>query len=282
MIFCIHVTFYARCFLIYKKDKYKIMAAAETHLDISEVLFKHILNGDRLDLFPGAPEIPLPAWMTTHAFMLLLATLIILALFIPLFRRPRLKVTGLATALESVVLFVRDDIVYPIMGETRGEKWLPFFSTLFLFLLMVNYLGIIPAFKTATGNINVTSAMALIIFSLIIVVGLKNLGFIGFFKNMYPEGVPWPIGVFILLLEIFGIFIKSMVLSLRIFANMFAGHLAILSFLVLIFVLSVWAVTIAVPFAVFVYLLEILVALIQAFVFTMLSCIFIQMASSSH
>jgi F-type H+-transporting ATPase subunit a len=99
---------------------------------------------------------------------------------------------------------------------------------------------------------------------------------------MYPEGVPWPIGFFILFLETIGIFIKSMVLSLRIFANMFAGHLAILSFLVLIFVLSVWSVTIAVPFAVFVYLLELLVALIQAFVFTLLSCIFIHMSSCSH
>jgi F-type H+-transporting ATPase subunit a len=168
------------------------------------------------------------------------------------------------------------------MGERRGEKWLPFFSTLFLFIVTINLLGLIPAFKTATGNINVTTALSVIIFALIFIVGFRNLGVAGFFKNMYPEGTPLPIGGFILFLETVGIFIKSMVLSLRIFANMFAGHLAILSFLVLIFVLSTWAVVIAVPFALFTYLLEILIALIQAFVFTLLSCIFINMASSSH
>lgn len=256
--------------------------AVEENIDISKILFKHILNGDALDLFPGMPEISLPSWMTTHTFMLFLSTALISAVFIPSFRHPQLKVKGLATALEAVVLFVRDDIVYPIMGKHRGDKWLPFFSTLFLFLIATNYLGLIPAFKTATGNINVTSSLAVIIFLLIFIVGFKELGFIGFFKNMYPDGVPWPIGVYILFLETVGIFLKSMVLSLRIFANMFAGHLAIYSLLVLIFVLSAWAVTIAVPFAVFLYMLEILIALIQAFVFTMLSCIYIDMASGSH
>ena len=258
------------------------MATGTEQINISEVLFKHILNGDALDLFPAVPEIPLPFGMTVHCFMLIFSTILIAGVYIIAFRKPSLRPRGVVCALESIVLFVRDDIVYPVMGERRGEKWLPFFTTLFLFLVTINFLGLIPAFKTATGNINVTSALAAIIFLLMFIVGFKKLGLLGFFKNMYPEGVPWPIGFFILFLETIGIFIKAMVLSLRIFANMFAGHLAILSFLVLIFVLSVWSVTIAVPFAVFVYVLEILVALIQAFVFTLLSCIFIQMSSSSH
>jgi F-type H+-transporting ATPase subunit a len=258
------------------------MAAETENLNIAEVLFKHILNGDALELFPVVPEIPLPFGLTVHCFMLILSAVVILAFYIPAFRRPTLRPGGLTCMLESVVLFVRDDIVYPIMGEHTGSKWLPFFTTLFLFIVTVNFLGLIPAFKTATGNINVTTALALIILALMFIMGFAKLGFIGCFKNMYPSGGPVPIGIFILFLETIGIFIKSMVLSLRIFANMFAGHLAILSFLVLIFVLSKWSATIAVPFAIFTYLLEILVALIQAFVFTLLSCIFINMSSSSH
>ena len=258
------------------------MPAGSENVDVSEVLFKHILNGDALDLFPMVPEIHLPFGITMHCFMLILSVSLILALFIPVFRRPSARVAGIAVALESVVLFVRDDIVYPVMGEKRGEIWLPFMATLFIFILTVNFLGLIPAFKTATGNINVTTALAAVIMALIFIIGFKHLGLVGFFKNMWPEDTPWPIGLFILVLETIGLFIKSMVLSLRLFANMFAGHLAILSFLALIFTLSAWFAFVAVPFAVFTYLLEVLIALIQAFVFTLLSCIFIDMASSAH
>ena len=250
--------------------------------DIAGTLFHHVLNSNELDLFPLIPTITLPGGVTVHLLMLFISTAVILALFVPSFNRETLKVRGIAVALESIVLFVRDDLVYPIMGDKRGEKWLPFFTTQFLFILTINYLGLIPAFKTATGNINVTSALALIVAILMVVTGFKNLGGIGFFTNMYPDGAPLPIGIFVVFLEVLGLVIKSFVLSLRIFANMFAGHLVILSFLVLIFVLSPWAATISLPFAIFIYLLEILVAFIQAMVFTLLSSIFITMVSSSH
>jgi len=258
------------------------MQAETANVNISDILFEHVLDGKTLKLFPGVPEIQLPDWLTVHTLMLFISTLLILAMFLPSFRKPVLKPRGLVNVLESIVLFVRDDIVYPVMGEKRGEKWIPFYATLFIFISTVNFLGLIPAFKTATGNINVTSALAALIFLLIFITGLKKLGLHGFFMNMYPEDILLPIGLFILFMEVLGIFIKSMVLSLRIFANMFAGHLAILSFLVLIFVLSVWSAFISVPFALFTYMLEILVAFIQAFVFTLLSCIFIDLASHSH
>ena len=258
------------------------MAGEEKTLDISNVLFKHVLDGHTLELFPGLPEIHLPPWLSTHGLMLILATSVVTLLFVPLFRKPQLKVRGVSVALEALVLFVRDDIVYPIMGEERGDKWLPFFSTLFIFLLTINYIGLIPAFKTATGNINVTSALALIILALIFIIGFKNLGSVGFFKNMYPEGVPWPIGIFVLFLEFIGIFLKTMVLSIRIFANMFAGHIGILCLLVLIFVLHPLMAFISLPGAFFSYALEVLVAFIQALVFTLLSCVYITMASSHH
>jgi len=254
--------------------------ASEEKPDISETLFRHILNGVELDLFPGLPPVILPFGMSVHQFMIGLGVFLILSVFIFGVRKKTLKPRGIAILIEAAVLFVRDDIVYPIMGEERGEKWLSFFLSLFVFLFTVNIIGLVPALKTATGNINVTGAMAGLVFVLTFLVGFKELGLSGFFKNMYPEGVNPFIGVFVVLLEFIGIFTKSIVLSLRLFANMFAGHLAILSFLVLIFVVSPFFSFVSVPFAVFTYLLEVLVAFLQAFVFTLLSCIFIMMAST--
>ncbi len=253
-------------------------ANAET--DVSGTLFHDILNGNEITLFPTAPALKLPFGMSMHLLMLLLSVALISALFLFTVRKGVLKPKGMVVFLESIVLFVRNDIVYPVMGEKRGETWLAFFSTQFIFLSVVNLLGLIPIFKSAMGNINVTSAMALMVFLLMIGIGIKNLGVFKFFKNFYPEGINWPLGIFVALLEIVGIFTKSIVLSLRLFANMFAGHLAILSFLVLIFVINPFFGFVAVPFAVFTYTLEVLVALLQAFVFTLLSCIFIMMSST--
>jgi len=168
------------------------------------------------------------------------------------------------------------------MGKKRGDKWLPFFSTLFIFIIVINYIGLIPAFKTATGNITVTTALAIMILVIMFVAGFINLGMKKFVKNFYPQGTPIPIGLFVAFLEFIGLFIRTMVLSLRLFANMFAGHLAILSFLLIMFVLNPAFGFISVPFAVFISALEVLVALIQAMVFTLLSCIFISMSSSTH
>jgi len=248
--------------------------------DVSGTLFHHVLNGNEITLFPTAPAVTLPFGMSMHLLMLFLSVALITGLFLFSVKKGERKPKGMVVFLESIVLFVRDDIVYPVMGEKRGEVWLTFFSTQFIFLSVVNLLGLIPAFKSAMGNINVTSAMALMVFILMFGIGIKNLGIFKFFKNFYPEGVSWPLGIFVAFLEFIGIFTRSIVLSLRLFANMFAGHLAILSFLVLIFVINPFFGFIAVPFAVFTYTLEVLIALLQAFVFTLLSCIFIMMSST--
>jgi len=263
---------------------YAVSTHAEnsSELDVSKILFEHVLNSNEMILIPGLPAITLPFGITVHLLMIWISVLIIALLFMSSFRKRTTKVHGMAVALEALVFFVRDDIVYPIMGEKRGAKWLPFFLTLFVFIAVLNSLGLIPIFKSATGNINVTGALALIILILMFVIGIKDLGVKGFFANMYPSGTPVPIALFIAFLELAGTLVKSMVLSLRLFANMFAGHLAILSFIILIFVIGPLSTCVSVPFAVFTYSLEVLVALIQAFVFTLLSCIFITMVSSSH
>lgn len=214
--------------------------------------------------------------------MLVLAAALVFGAFAITFRKPSLQPGKTAIALESLVVFVRDDIVYPIMGEERGKKWVPFFSTLFLFILMVNFLGLIPSFKAATGNISVTTALALPIFILIFAVGFLRLGFVTFFKNFYPEGTFLPLGLFIALVEFIGVFIKSSVLSIRIFANMLGGHMSILTFIMLIFIISPFCTFFSVPIALFTYIIEVLVALIQAIVFVLLGCVYIAQASSVH
>lgn len=249
---------------------------------IATTLFHHVLNSRELELFPGIPPVELPFGMTVHLFMILLCTTLIIVLTLWGALRHGLKPTGLALAVEMTITFVRDDMIYPVMGEKRGAKWMPFFMSLFLFIFFMNVLGLIPAFKAATGNVSVTGALAILIFLLTFIVGFTRLGPIGFFKNIWPAGSPAPIAFFVMVLEFMGFFTKSLVLCLRLFANMFAGHLAILSFLVLIFILGPAMTAVSLPFAIFIYVLEVLVSLIQAFVFTLLSSIFISMASTSH
>jgi len=250
--------------------------------NIPETLFQHVTDSRIFSPFPFLPSVVLPPGITTHMLMLLISIIIILSIFIPTAKQPSLKPKGVPMVLEIIILFVRDDIVYPVMGKRLGEKWLPFFSTLFIYLLVVNYIGLIPAFKTATGNIMVTSALAVMILVLMFAAGIKSLGLKKFIKNYYPEGTPKPIGLFVFLLEFIGTFIRIAVLSLRLFANMFAGHMAILSFLLLMFVLNPFFGFVSIPFSVFTFSLEVLVALIQALVFTLLSCIFITMSSRAH
>jgi len=266
-------------FILFISIPFNLLADTEEP-NISETLFHHVLNSHDINIIPGTEPIQLPFGMTVHLLMLILAVVIIGSFFLLSVRKNTLKPKSPAVLVETLLLFVRDDIVYPTMGEERGEKWLPFFFTQFIFILVVNLLGLIPGLKTATGNINVTTAMAIMVFLLTFIIGIKNLGIIKFFKHFFPEGTNIGIGLFVALLELIGIFTKSIVLSLRLFANMFAGHLAILSFLVLMFVISPFFGVVSIPFAVFTYLLEVLIVLLQAFVFTLLSCIFITMSSS--
>ena len=250
--------------------------------DVSSVLLEHILDSTRLSLLPGVASIALPFDMGVHSLMVLVALTVLCGVCVWAVRKPTLKPRGVLLGLEMLVLFIRDDIVYPILGKERGRRWLPFFTGLFVFILFLNLIGLVPAFKAATGNIAVTSALAILVLILIFGVGIIRLGPLGFFKNLYPSGTPLAIGLFVAFLEFVGTLIKCAVLSLRLFANMFAGHLAILSFLVLMMTVSPAFVVVSIPFAVFTYVLEVLISLIQALVFTLLSCLFIQMASTSH
>lgn len=185
---------------------------------------------------------------------------------------------GLANLIEVFIIFVRDEIAKPTIGKGY-EKFLPFLLTAFFFILTCNFLGLIPFGTTATSNLGVTAGLALVSFFVIQIGGMVKNGVFGYFKGLVPHGIPaWLLPIMIPV-ELLGLFTKPFALAVRLFANMTAGHIVIMALLGLIFILHTYAVVpVSIAFALFIYFLEILVAFIQSYIFTMLSSLFIGMA----
>ncbi len=230
------------------------------------------------DITVGPVTIP----VTEHVVMLCIVACGLSLLLIAAFGRSRLVPNALGAALEPIVLFVREGIVLPTMGKELGERWLPFFYTLFFFLVSANLLGLVPLFPTVTANLAVTGALALMVFVAVVAQGVRANGPVGFFAGMAPEGIPRPIAWFLVAMEAGGLVVRSGVLAIRLFANMIAGHFVIFSLLMLMVLVHPTAGIVSVPMALFIDVLEVLVAVIQAVVFTMLSAIFIGMAGAHH
>jgi F-type H+-transporting ATPase subunit a len=156
---------------------------------------------------------------------------------------------------------------------------MPYLLTVFFFILFGNFLGLIPYSATFTSNLAVTATLAVLTFIVTQLGGIRSNGFIGYFKGLIPHGIPSWMLIIMIPVEILGLFTKPFALAIRLFANMVAGHTVILALLGLIFFMqTVFVAFVSIPFTLFVYMLEILVALIQAYIFTMLSSLFIGMA----
>lgn len=178
--------------------------------------------------------------------------------------------------IESIVLFIRDGMVRPTMGH-HGDRFVPFFCTMFLFIVFVNYLGIVPIpiiGGTATSNLMVTGALAATVLAVSIGSGFALHGPGGFVKLFVPHGLPAPLAPLLFVLEFVGMFIKHGVLMVRLFANMLAGHLVIGAFIGLIFMYELPALP-ALLLALLIMTVELLVAFLQAYVFTLLSTLFV-------
>ena len=199
--------------------------------------------------------------------------------------------TGLTSLVEIGLVWVRDEIVYPWLGEKMGRKYLYFFWTLFFFILISNLIGLLPFplnpwHRAATGNIAVTAALAIISFLTIQISGMIKHGWGRYWINLVPHGVPgflWPLVWFI---EFVGLFTKPFALTVRLFANMTAGHAilgVLFGFMVGVYhyanpVSATLATVSSLAFMLFIFLFETLVALIQAYIFTILTAIFISLA----
>ena len=188
--------------------------------------------------------------------------------------------SGLQNAIEPVITFVRDEVAKPNLGH-KYQKYLPYLLTVFFFILINNLFGLLPGAANVTGNIAFTALLGLI--SFIVILFSTNGHFWG--HIFWPPGVPFLVKLILIPVELLGVFIKPAALIIRLFANMTAGHIVILSFVSLIFIfgqmstVAGWGFSpVSIAFSVFIYVIELLVAFIQAFIFTNLTAVFIGQA----
>jgi F-type H+-transporting ATPase subunit a len=251
----------------------------------------HVVDGREIETPFGIIHLP-QEWMvagidmapTKHVVWVWISALITLVFVFLGLRSTGMVSRGLGNAVEAVVVFIRDEVAGKNIAH-HSEKFTPYLCTLFFFILFCNLLGLVPYGATATGNLNVTAGLALLSLIMIQAAGVRENGVVAHLKALcpIPDGVPgWLLPLYvpiIIAVEVVGIFAKPIALALRLFANMTAGHVVILSLLGLIFILQTALVApVSVAFALFIYCLEIFVGLVQAYIFTMLTALFIGMS----
>jgi F-type H+-transporting ATPase subunit a len=232
--------------------------------------------------------------LTKHTVYLLLSAAIVVLVFLlsgRAIRRAQERgrpAKGFAGSMEAMALFIRQEVVLPNVGP-HGEHFAPFLLTVFFLILTMNLLGLLPWGATATGNIAVTGALALVAFVVIEVAGMRALGLKGYLGTIFfvPHGIPgWmklPMLVIMTPIEIIGKLAKPFALAVRLFANMTAGHVLVLALIGLTFLFKSYAVGIGASLlATGVMLLELFVAFLQAFVFTLLTSVFIGLMRAEH
>lgn len=227
---------------------------------------------------------PLDFSITKNVFSMLMSLLILFLVFSAVGRsygKNDKAPKGLAGFMEPLVLFVRDDIAIPNIGEHKYAKFMPYLLTVFFFIWINNLIGLIPFFpfsSNLTGNIVFTGVLALFTFILTTVNGTKD-----YWKHILTPDVPWLLYPIMIPIEIIGMFTKPFALMIRLFANITAGHIIILSLVSLIFIFKTWLISpVSGLFVIFMSTLELLVAALQAYVFTLLSALFIGMAVQEH
>lgn len=283
---------------------------AHKQLGPADIIMPHLTDSKHVEVpcvrnwEEWACEITLPTWNvhiggraydvgpTKHVVFLLLSAVIV-ALLLILTARAHVRHThevgrpkGFAAGLEAVILYLRNEIYMPVLGH-GGQKFVPFCLSLFFFIALCNLFGLVPYGSTATGNIMVTAALALLTFVMVEVAGMRALGkgyinTIVYWPHDLPLGARLPLTLIMTPVELIGKFTKPFALTIRLFANMIAGHVVILSLIGLIFLFGAWAALGAIPMALFIMGLEILVAFIQAFIFSLLAAVFIGQIRASH
>jgi F-type H+-transporting ATPase subunit a len=260
-------------------------AAHGAEHSIGEAILHHVQDTRVIDLWPlGHITLPhieifgIDFSITKHVLLMWVAFALLVLVFRAALRSQRAVPTGITNVLEAVVVFLRDEVILPAMGE-EGKQYLPYLLTVFFFILFCNLLGLIPYSATATGNVTVTAALALISLIMIQVSGIRAHGLRHHLHNLVPPGLPvWLLPIMVPV-EIMGQFTKPFALCIRLYANMTAGHLVILSFLSLIFIMKSLAIApISVGFALFINLLELFIAFLQAYIFTLLTSLFMGMS----
>jgi F-type H+-transporting ATPase subunit a len=214
---------------------------------------------------------------TKHVIVMWIGSVLLLLVVFSALRKKSLVPRGLYNFVEMLVQFVRNEIAVKNIGEKDADRFVPYLTTAFFFILFLNLFGLVPFSATATANINVTVMLALFTFFVTQYAAIRSMGIGGFLAHL-TGGVPKslaPLWLIMIPVEFLGLFTKPFALTVRLFANMVAGHFVILALLGLIFAISVWVFPVSVGLALAIFLLELFVAFVQAYIFTMLSSLFI-------
>jgi F-type H+-transporting ATPase subunit a len=273
--------------------------------DSTAMTFHHVIDDTTIPLSKnvfGIDEIKLPAiplpfrapfQITKFMVLELIAALLMCVIFITMSRfavtgEPRRTIIG--GAFEAIVVWIRETMAKPAFGEHHADEHVPFLCTAFFFILFNNLFGLVPFMGSATANINVTVVLALFVFFAIHGSAIKEHGFKGYMESFWPHfDVPFPLNYIIkplvFVIEIIGVLVRNVVLAVRLFANVFAGHMVLATILVFIFTArqlppALWGTVTAASVIgiVLLSLLEIFVAFLQAFIFTFLASLFMGMA----
>ena len=279
--------------------------------DPADIITPHITDSHCIE-YPGFPkfweprEYELPHWKpihvggaeidlspTKHVVMLIVAALLCCVVLITAARKHALhsKKTGsprgFAAGIEAMVLYIRNEVAIPNLGH-HGEKYAPFILTLFFFILFANLLGLIPFGSTATGNVSVTATLAIVTFLVVETAGIRAQG-LGYLSTIFywnkdlPLAMRIPMFFIMTPVEIIGKFTKPFALTIRLFANMTAGHIVVLALIGLIFAFHSYTLGLApLLMAVAIMMLELFVAFLQAFIFSLLASVFIGQIREAH
>lgn len=276
-------------------------SVGEHTVSVPDVVFHHVTDGREIAFenpITGATATwHLPQWVvnvggtqidlspTRHLiFMWIAAALLILVVSLAA-RKRSIVPTGFYSVIETLVRFVREELAIKNIGKEHADHYVGYLCTAFFFIFTMNLLGLVPYSATATGNLAVTAGLAMLTFAMTLYAGMREQGVVGFWAHIVPSGVPLWLYPIMIPVELLGLFTKPFALAVRLFANMAAGHIVLFFLLALIFLLPAVGALVApvsVAFAAGIYLLELFVALLQAYIFTMLSALFIGMSSHPH
>lgn len=265
---------------------------------LSDYILHHIVNGHTWHVLPGVEwaAIEIPAPLSLHVVMLLIGAVLTFLLARTAARRVgHLPGSRIGHIVEVLLLYLRDEVARPCIGKKDGDAWIPFLATVFFFITVLNLMGLVPLFAGATANISVTAALALLSFVLFNGAGMVRNGPLHYVRNIVPSGVPWWVLPILAPIEFVSVIIRAFSLTIRLFANMTAGHIMILVITGLISVLSPMVMhglegflgpaaapislalvaPLPLAFLLFIFVLKVLVCVLQAFVFTFLSAMYI-------
>ena len=275
--------------------------AAKAPLDLLPEKVNELLGFLGTQNVNGKPYAATDFVLTNYIFFLFISIVLLsIVIFIAVRKLEMVPKNKLSNAVEALAEFVRNDIAVAMIGHD-GAKYFPFLATMFFFILMNNLLGLIPGCKPGTGTMGVTVALSTTVFIFFNAVGFKNQGLWGYIKSFSPKGVPFPINLIVWAIEVFSAILRIFTLAVRLFANMYAGHI-ILGIFAILTALFTEPLIVAIEThqgigAAFVgalpsigwlllmtalYALEFLVAFVQAYVFTILSAVYIGAAAHEH